>query len=80
MKITTTSNTRFGRYGGQFVPETLMQPLKELAEAYAHLKEDPQFMRELSGLLADYVGRPTPLYHARSLSRELSRKVYLKRE
>lgn len=60
MKITTTSNTRFGRYGGQFVPETLMQPLKELAEAYAHLKEDPQFMRELSGLLADYAGRPTP--------------------
>ena len=80
MNITVTSNTRFGRYGGQFVPETLMQPLKELAEAYGRLKEDPEFSRELSGLLANYAGRPTPLYEARSLSRELGRKVYLKRE
>ncbi|MGC9514029.1 tryptophan synthase subunit beta [Methanocrinis sp.] len=80
MKITARSDTRFGRYGGQFVPETLMQPLKELAEAYSRLKEDPEFRRELSGLLADYAGRPTPLYLARSLSRELGLKVYLKRE
>ena len=80
MKITDASMTRFGRFGGQFVPETLMQPLKELAEAYGRLKEDPQFRGELSALLSNYAGRPTPLYLARSLSRELSRKVYLKRE
>ena len=80
MKIIERSNTRFGRFGGQFVPETLIQPLKELAEAYDRLKEDPDFRRELSGLLADYAGRPTSLYLARSLSRELGRKVYLKRE
>jgi len=80
MKITDTSSSRFGRFGGQFVPETLIQPLKELAEAYDRLKKDPDFRRELSGLLADYAGRPTSLYLARSLSRELGRKVYLKRE
>ena len=80
MKITDASMTRFGRFGGQFVPETLMQPLKELAEAYARLKEDPQFRGELSALLSNYAGRPTPLYLAKSLSRELSRRVYLKRE
>jgi len=80
MKITDASMTRFGRFGGQFVPETLMQPLKELAEAYGRLKVDPEFRRELSALLSNYAGRPTPLYLARTLSRELSRKVYLKRE
>ncbi|UEC42386.1 MAG: hypothetical protein METHAR1v1_560017 [Methanothrix sp.] len=80
MKITDASMTRFGRFGGQFVPETLMQPLKELAEAYSRLKADPQFRGELSALLSNYAGRPTPLYLAKSLSRELSRKVYLKRE
>ncbi len=80
IKITDTSSTRFGRFGGQFVPETLIQPLKELASAYERLKADPEFRRELSGLLADYAGRPTSLYLARSLSRELGRKVYLKRE
>jgi len=80
MKITDASMKRFGRFGGQFVPETLMQPLKELAEAYGRLKVDPQFRGELSALLSNYAGRPTPLYLAKSLSRELSRKVYLKRE
>ncbi|MCR3884477.1 tryptophan synthase subunit beta [Methanotrichaceae archaeon M04Ac] len=80
MKITNASMTRFGRFGGQFVPETLMQPLKELAEAYGRLKVDLEFRRELSALLSNYAGRPTPLYLARTLSRELSRKVYLKRE
>ncbi|NLX38073.1 MAG: pyridoxal-phosphate dependent enzyme, partial [Methanothrix sp.] len=80
MKITDASMTRFGRFGGRFVPETLMQPLKELAEAYGRLKEDAGFMEELTSLLTDYAGRPTPLYLARALSRELGRKVYLKRE
>lgn len=80
MKITDASMKRFGRFGGQFVPETLMQPLKELAEAYGRLKVDPQFRGELSALLSNYAGRPTPLYLAKSLSRELSRRVYLKRE
>ena len=80
MKTKDAPSTRFGRFGGQFVPETLIQPLKELAEAYLRLKEDADFMGELNSLLADYAGRPTPLYLARALSRELGRKVYLKRE
>jgi tryptophan synthase beta chain len=71
----------FGPYGGQFVSETLMEPLEELREAYARYKGDREFMAELNADLADYVGRPSPLYHAGRLSRELGgAQVYLKRE
>ena len=71
----------FGPYGGQYVPETLMRALLELDEAYAEAKADPAFQAELDALLADYVGRPSPLYLAGRLTAELGgAKVYLKRE
>ena len=72
---------RFGRFGGRFVPETLMPALEELEFAYEDAKKDPLFQVELDGLLRDFVGRPTPLYFAERLSSELKNlKVYLKRE
>ncbi|MCU0781437.1 MAG: tryptophan synthase subunit beta [Akkermansiaceae bacterium] len=71
----------FGRFGGMFVPETLMAPLQELAAAYEEAKHDPAFEAELNALLEDYVGRPTPLYFAERLTRELGgARIYLKRE
>jgi tryptophan synthase beta chain len=71
----------FGRFGGMFVPETLMAPLQELAAAYEAAKADPQFHAELNGLLADYCGRPTPLYFAERWTQTLGgAKIYLKRE
>lgn len=74
------SGGRFGMFGGRFVPETLMQPLIDLENAYFRWKDDPGFRAELEALLQDYAGRPTPLYHAKRLSEELGFKVYLKRE
>jgi tryptophan synthase beta chain len=71
---------RFGRYGGQFVPETLMPALTELEQAWALAREDPTYREELDGLLRDFGGRPTPLYRARRLSEKVGRSVYLKRE
>ncbi|HEX2184338.1 MAG TPA: tryptophan synthase subunit beta [Chloroflexota bacterium] len=71
----------FGLYGGQYVPETLMPALAELAEAVQQFQQDPAFLEELLALQRDYVGRPTPLYHARQLSREAGgAQLYLKRE
>ena len=71
----------FGAYGGIFAPETLMAPLEELAEAYARVKNDPAFQAELDADLADYVGRPSPLYLAKRMTDELGgAKIYLKRE
>ena len=72
---------RFGPYGGQFVPETLMPALKEVETAYLEAKADPAFQAELAGYLADYAGRPTPLYLAERLTREAGgARIYLKRE
>ena len=72
---------KFGRYGGQFVPETLMPALDELEAAYIEARADPRFMREYEGLLATYVGRPTPLTYASRLSQRLGgAQIYLKRE
>jgi len=71
----------FGRFGGMFVPETLMAPLQELAAAYAEARRDPEFQRELDDLLKNYVGRPTPLYLADRWTEKLGgAKIYLKRE
>jgi tryptophan synthase beta chain len=70
----------FGPYGGRYVPETLVEPLRELEEAYAAARRDPAFERELSGRLRDYVGRPTPLSLAARLSARLGCRVRLKRE
>jgi len=75
------SHGHFGPYGGMFVPETLMPALKEVESAYLAAKDDPAFQRELDYYLADYAGRPTPLYRAERLTRELGgARIYLKRE
>jgi tryptophan synthase beta chain len=72
---------RFGEYGGRFVPETLMPALEELTEKYLQARDDPAFQSELQYYLREYVGRPTPLYHAERLSTHCGgAKIYLKRE
>ncbi len=72
---------RFGAYGGRYVPETLMAALEEIEAAYAEAQEDPTFSAELDALLADYAGRPTPLYFAKRMSEELGgARIFLKRE
>ncbi|MFZ1155233.1 MAG: tryptophan synthase subunit beta [Solirubrobacteraceae bacterium] len=71
---------RFGRYGGQYVPETLMPALAELEQAWTAARTDPAYHAELERLLHDFAGRPTPLYHAVRLSERAGRPVYLKRE
>ena len=71
---------RFGPYGGQYVPETLMPALTELEAAWVAAREDPDFLAELGRLLRDFAGRPTPLYLAQRLSAEVGHPVYLKRE
>ena len=70
----------FGPYGGRYVPETLMEPLRELEAAWAEARRDPKFEAELARLLRDYVGRPTPLGFAARLSERLGCRVWLKRE
>ncbi|MGE5154346.1 MAG: tryptophan synthase subunit beta [Bdellovibrio bacteriovorus] len=75
------SGGHFGPYGGMFVPETLMHPLEELKSAYERFRADPEFLAELDGDLRDYVGRPSPIYHAERWSRELGgAQIFLKRE
>jgi tryptophan synthase beta chain len=71
---------RFGEYGGQYVPETLMPALQELEQAWSQARENEAYWLELRGLLRDFGGRPTPLYRARRLSERAGRAVYLKRE
>jgi len=71
---------RFGRYGGQYVPETLMPALAELEEAWVQASTDGAFREELDRLLRDYAGRPTPMYLAARLSEAAGHQVYLKRE
>lgn len=72
---------RFGIHGGQFIPETLMNAVNELEEAYLHYRDDPQFQQELQTLLDEYAGRPSRLYHAARMSEDLGgAKIYLKRE
>src|ERR1051326_7022982 len=72
---------KFGSYGGQFVPETLMPALDELEAAYLEAQADPKFRAEFEHLLSTYVGRPTPITHAKRLSAQLGgAQIYLKRE
>ena len=83
IKIKSLPDARghFGSYGGMFVPETLMSALNELAAEYERVKNDPAFQNELSILLRDFAGRPTPLYFAERLSNKLhGARIYLKRE
>ncbi|MBU5435954.1 tryptophan synthase subunit beta [Pseudoflavonifractor sp. MSJ-37] len=75
------SKGRFGRHGGQYIPETLMNAVIELEEAYDYYKEDPAFRAELSELLNEYAGRPSRLYYAKRMTEDLGgAKIYLKRE
>jgi tryptophan synthase beta chain len=75
------SGGHFGPYGGRYVPEVLMAPLEELELAYSTASADPEFQAELDDLLANYAGRPTPLYFCKRLSQELGgARIYLKRE
>ena len=71
---------RFGPYGGRYVPETLIPALDELEREWSAARDDPAFNAELDGLLRDYVGRPTPLYHAQRLSEAAGGAIWLKRE
>ena len=77
----TNPNGRFGIHGGQYIPETLMNAVIELEDAYNRLKDDPEFNRELTELLNEYGGRPSRLYHAQKMTRDLGgAQIYLKRE
>jgi tryptophan synthase beta chain len=76
----STVEHRFGPYGGQFVPETLMPALAELEAAWLAAREDPAYLAEFDQLLRDFVGRPSALYRARRLSEQVGRPIYLKRE
>ena len=72
---------RFGIHGGQYIPETLMNAVIELEEAYERYKDDPEFRQELSALFNDYAGRPSRLYYAKKMTEDLGgAKIYLKRE
>ena len=75
------SKGRFGVHGGQYMPETLMNAVIELEEAYNHYKNDPEFNRELTELFNEYAGRPSRLYYAKKMTEDLGgAKIYLKRE
>ncbi|SDB05156.1 phosphoribosylanthranilate isomerase [Pseudobutyrivibrio sp. YE44] len=75
------SKGRFGIHGGQYIPETLMNAVNELEEAYNHYKDDPEFNKELKELLDNYAGRPSLLYYAEKMTKDLGgAKIYLKRE
>ena len=72
---------RYGIFGGQYIPETLMNAVEELEEAYARYSQDPEFQEELADLLKNYAGRPSMLYYAEKMTRDLKgAKIYLKRE
>ena len=72
---------RFGEYGGQYIPETLMRAVQELASAYQHFKQDDLFQSELNDLLKTYAGRPSLLYFAEKMTKDLGgAQIYLKRE
>ena len=79
--MSTNPSGRFGIHGGQYIPETLMNAVIELEEAYNHYREDPEFRRELTALYNEYAGRPSLLYYAEKMTKDLGgAKIYLKRE
>ncbi len=73
-------STRYGQYGGMYVPETLVAPLHEIEAGFVDAREDENFTAEFDALLKNYAGRPTPLYLAKNLSDCFGRRIYLKRE
>ena len=75
------NNTKFGQFGGQYIPETLMNAVIELSNAYEHYKNDPEFINDFNKLLTEYANRPSMLYYAEKLTKKLGgAKIYLKRE
>jgi tryptophan synthase beta chain len=80
MTIKIDENGFYGPFGGAFVPEMLYPNIAELAKVYQSMIKEPAFQKEFSGLLRDYVGRPSPLYLAENLSEQYASKIYLKRE
>ena len=77
----TNPNGRFGIHGGQYIPETLMNAVIELEESYNHYRKDPEFNRELTALFNEYAGRPSLLYFAEKMTKDLNgAKIYIKRE
>ena len=81
INLKSPSDGKFGKYGGNFVPETLMHALKELENSFLKYRKDPDFIDEVKQLLQEYSGRPTPLYYAGRLTEYLGgAKIYLKRE
>ncbi|MBU4110339.1 tryptophan synthase subunit beta, partial [bacterium] len=79
-KFDPDENGHFGIFGGRYVPETLMPALLKLKVEYEEIRFDKNFWQEVDGYLKDYVGRPSPLYFANNISKELGAKIYLKRE
>ena len=78
---TESRKGRYGEYGGQYIPETLMCAVHEVEEAYERYRKDPEFIKELDLLLKNYAGRPSMLYYAEKMTKELGgAKIYLKRE
>jgi tryptophan synthase beta chain len=81
MKQRFPKDGRFGEFGGKYIPETLVPAIEELEQSYLKYKDDPDFKKELSYYLAEYAGRPTPLYYAKNLSEKIGgAKILLKRE
>lgn len=80
MKYSIDENGYYGRFGGAYVPEILQKNVETLKANYLKIMADPSFIEEFNSLLKDYVGRPSPLYHAKRLSEAVGAKVYLKRE
>src|SRR5262245_28148402 len=74
-------NGKYGKYGGSFIPETLVPAVRDLELAYARFSKDPEFRKQLAYYLTKYAGRPTPLYFAKNLTETVGgAKIYLKRE
>lgn len=80
MKYTVNEEGYFGNFGGSYVPEMLYPNIEELRTRYLEITSEPSFIAEMNQLMEDYVGRPTPLYHARRLSEQYGVKIFLKRE
>ena len=79
-KYSVDENGFYGNFGGAFVPEVLYSNVENLKKAYLEIMATPEFKEEFNNLLADYVGRPTPLYFAKRLSEKHGARIYLKRE
>ena len=79
--MTESDNGFFGRFGGRYVAEILRRPIEELEEAFNTCMKDPSFLKELEEIRADFIGRPTPLYHAKRLSEQLGgAQIFIKLE